>query len=154
MTQQTRHTHTAPGCAESDGPTGMMHALLREIADALERFVTTGEVTAIDMRGLPLSDADRIGIEQQLGQGEVSAILTVAGQSEIWETAISGVWWVRHLGASGGVAAEEIVITRLPEILATHPDDARDGLVRLRAMLAAPTADTTSPHIATTEDAA
>lgn len=150
----TQHPHTATGCAEPDGPTGMADALLREIADALERFVATGEVTAIDMRGLPLSDADRAGIEQQLGQGEVSAILTVAGQSEIWETAISGVWWVRHRGTSGGVAAEEIVITRLPEILATHPDDARDGLMRLRAMLAAPAGDGASHHIATTEDAA
>lgn len=154
MTQRTEQNHTATGCAEPDGQTGMADALLREIADALERFVATGEVTAIDMRGLPLGDADRAVLEQRLGQGEVSAILTVAGQSEVWETAFSGVWWVRHRGASGGVAAEEIVITRLPEILATHPDDARDGLMRLRAVLAAPTDDRALPIIATTEDAA
>ena len=154
MTQRTEQIHTATGCAEPDGQTGMADALLREIADALERFVATGEVTAIDMRGLPLSVADRVGFEQQVGQGDVAAILTGACVSEIWETALSGVWWVRHLGASGGVAAEEIVITRLPEILATHPDDARDGLMRLRAVLAAPTDDRALPIIATTEDAA
>lgn len=117
--------------------TGLAHALLREIATQLATFVATGESSAIDLRSLPMTDGDRSELEACLGQGEVSAILTVAGTSEIWETAISGVWWVRHKGEGGHVASEEILVARVPDILATHPDDARDGLVRLQSLIEA-----------------
>lgn len=117
--------------------TGMSDAILREIAHALAHFVATGESGAVNLRAMPMTDADRGELEDKLGQGEVSAILTVAGTSEIWETAVSGVWWVRHRGEGGRIASEEIVVTRVPEILTTHPDDARDGLVRLQALLEA-----------------
>lgn len=117
--------------------TGMAGAILRELAERLATFVATGEEASIDLRGgLPLSDAERERLAEQLGHGEVSAIVSVAGESEIWETAVSGVWWVRHRGGDGRIAAESIAVTRLPEILATHPDDARDGLARLEALLA------------------
>ena len=152
----TETIHNTAGCTPADQPTGMVDALLREIADALERLIQRAEVTQIDMRGLPLNDADRTDIEKHLGRGEVSAILTVAGESEVWETRYPGVWWVRHRGASGGVAAEEIVVTRMPEILATHIDDAHDGLARLRDTLKAKAASPLAPShdIAMTEDAA
>jgi len=118
-----------------DMRTGMADAVLREAAALLADFVATGKISAIDLRSLPMTDADRAELDQRLGHGEVSAILTVAGESEIWETAIAGVWWVRHFGEGGHVVAEEIVVTRVPEVLATHPDDAREGLRRLNAML-------------------
>lgn len=150
----TKQNHTGAGCATMQGSTGMADALLREIADALERLVLHAEVTQIDMRGLPLNDADRADVEDRLGRGEVSAILTVAGESEIWETRYPGVWWVRHRGVNGGVAAEQIIVTRLPEILATPIDDARDGLARLRHALNATSPPDTSHDVATREDAA
>lgn len=117
------------------GPSGMSDAILREIAQLLSSFLETGESGAIDLRGMPLSDLDRSDLESRLGQGEVSAVVTVAGTSEIWETAISGVWWVRHRGEGGRIASEEIIVTRVPDILATHADDARDGLDRLLTLL-------------------
>lgn len=115
--------------------TGLAHVLLREIADLLGLLVATGESGSIDLRSLPMTDGDRSDLEVRLGQGEVSAILTVAGTSEIWETAVSGVWWVRHRGEGGRIASEEIVVARVPDILAAHPDDARDSLVRLRTLI-------------------
>ncbi len=124
-----------PGPAH--GRTGMSDAILREIEQVLAHFVETGESGAINLRAMPMTDADRGELEDKLGQGEVSVILTVAGTSEIWETAISGVWWVRHRGEGGRIVSEEIVVTRVPEILTTHPDDAREGLVRLQALLEA-----------------
>lgn len=125
------------------GPrTGMAQVLLREIAARLATLTASGLDDAIDLRSLPMSEADRDELEARLGQGEVSAVVTVAGldaagTSEVWETAISGVWWVRHRGADGHVASEEIVVTRIPEILVTHPDDTRDGLARLKAQIEA-----------------
>ncbi len=130
------------------GRTGMSDAILREIAQLLASFLETGESGAIDLRGMPLTDFDRIELEARLGQGEVSAIITVAGTSEIWETAISGVWWVRHRGEGDRIASEEIVVTRIPKILATHVDDARDGLARLLTLLEKATMDSNDPQSA------
>lgn len=130
------------------GLSGMSDAILREIAQLLSGFLETGESGAIDLRGMPLSDLDRADLESRLGQGEVSAIVTVAGTSEIWETAISGVWWVRHRGEGGRVASEEIVVTRVPDILATHADDAKDGLARLLVLLDHAPSAPIGPHSA------
>ena len=63
-------------------------------------------------------------------------MLELAGPSEIWETAYTGVWWVRHQGAGDRVATEEIAITRIPEILRAHPDDIDAAAARLHEDLA------------------
>ena len=118
--------------------TGLAEAVLCEIAALLARFAGTGEAGAIDLRGLPMTEADRARLESRLGHGEVRAEVVVAGRSEVWETSYAGVWWVRHRGADDRVAAEEIVVTRVPDILATHEDDVRAASMRLANDLANP----------------
>lgn len=117
--------------------TGLAQSLLREIARALADLAETGARQAIDLRSLPLTTADRAELEAALGQGEVSATLAASGESAIRETRFPGVWWVRHLGAAGQVAAETIEITPFPDILASHPDDIRAGAARLAGELSA-----------------
>ena len=112
--------------------TGMAEAVLSEIADRLGALAEKGETSAIDLRGLPMTAADRKELEDGLGHGEVNATLDVAGQSEIRETAYSGVWWIRHLGAGGQVATEEIAITPLPEILRAHTHDIQAAAEKIR----------------------
>lgn len=120
----------------SDERTGMATALLSEIAERLDDFAQKdGQPFAIDLRGLPMTDADRAELEAALGRGEVSATIEVAGTSEVWETAYSGVWWVRHRGADDRITSEEIVITNVPAILFSHKDDVRAAAERLRGML-------------------
>ena len=92
----------------------MAEPVLREIQALLEAFSATGQTAAIDLAGMPLTRADRDVLENFLGRGEVEATLDVAGRSEIWETAFSGVWWVRHWGGDA-VASEPIEITEIPE---------------------------------------
>jgi HupH hydrogenase expression protein, C-terminal conserved region len=111
--------------------TGMADSVLSEIADRLQVFALTGETSAIDLRSLPMSDADRSELESQLGHGEVEIKLHAAGISDIWETSFAGVWWVRHFGGDERIAAEEINITSVPDILRAHPDDARAAAARL-----------------------
>lgn len=130
-----RGKDAADCCA--DVATGLAEAVLSEIATLLARFAATGETAAVDLRGLPMTDMDRSRLEQLLGHGEVRAEIMVAGRSEIWETGYAGVWWVRHRGSDDRIAAEEIVITAVPAILATHEDDARAASARLAAELAA-----------------
>ena len=84
------------------------------------------------------SDIDKQQLEQLLGVGEVTATLNVAGETNIWETALSGVWWVRHKGSNDQISSEQIEVTDIPEILKTHKADAKAALERLQSASMAP----------------
>ncbi|MBK5951164.1 hypothetical protein CH339_00195 [Rhodobium orientis] len=116
-----------------DSPLAM--ALLREISAALADYLETGETAVIDLKSLPMLDADRDALADLLGEGEVTATLNVAGESEVRETGYAGVWWVRHFGADRKLAAEQIEITAVPEILLAHRDDIAAAADRLAASL-------------------
>lgn len=116
----------------NDVRTGLADSLLREIARHLARLADTGETAAIDLRSLPMSTADRDELEDRLGRGDVEADLDVAGRSNIRETGYAGVWWVRHYGGDGRIAAERIEITTVPEIIVTHGADVAAAATRLR----------------------
>lgn len=118
--------------------TGMAWSILTEIRTLLSRLADTGEVSAIDLRSIPLTETDRTQLEELLGRGEVSVQLDVLGATEIWETGYAGVWWTRHRGADDKVASEEITITPVPEILRAHPVDIATAANSLAAMLENP----------------
>jgi hydrogenase-1 operon protein HyaF len=117
--------------------TGMALSVTAEVGRLLEALAASGQPGAVDLRSLPLTDADRQQLQDLLGRGEVRADLELAGRSEVWETAYPGVWWVRHLGADDRIASEEIAVCPVPEILQAHPDDIRAGARRLSQDLAA-----------------
>lgn len=131
----TKAAPAVPACAASH-VTGLADALLGEIADLLDTLANTGEPGAIDLRSLPMTDADRALLKDRLGAGEVHATLDVAGPSSVEETAIPGVWWVRHEGAGGMIANEHIEVTLMPQILMTQPDDLAAGRERLADLMA------------------
>ncbi|NLH79901.1 MAG: hydrogenase expression/formation protein [Phyllobacteriaceae bacterium] len=113
-------------------------AVLAEVARALSLLAETGEETTIDLRSLPLGPADLEALVERLGDGEVACTLEVAGRSEVRETGYAGVWWIRHFGADDAVAVEEIAVTRIPEILVSHPDDVAHAAKRLADVAAEP----------------
>jgi hydrogenase-1 operon protein HyaF len=115
--------------------TGMARAVMHEIAACLESLAREGKETTIDLRSLPLTAADLLELEALLGEGEVRVDLEVLGATRIWETAYTGVWWLRHFGANKQTASEEIAITSLPEILKSHPEDIDTSAARLRKEL-------------------
>lgn len=119
----------------SERATGMAMSVLTEIHQMLEALAESGQAGSIDLRSLPLSDADRAELEQALGRGEVQASMDLAGESEVWETTYPGVWWIRHKGAGGKIATEEISVCRIPEILKTHPVDIEAAAARLKQEL-------------------
>ena len=112
--------------------TGMAYSILAEIGLLLTTLSERGEAGAIDLRSLPLTDADRDQLEEILGRGEVRAELDLAGASEVWETSYNGVWWIRHRGAGDKIATEAIAVTPMPEILMTHPADIAAASRRIR----------------------
>ena len=115
--------------------TGMAWSILSEIRTLLGRLAEHAESSAIDLRSIPLTEADRIQLEELLGRGEVSASLEVLGRTEVWEIGYTGVWWVRHMGAEDQVSSEEIAITPVPEILRAHPVDIVASAERLDTIL-------------------
>jgi hydrogenase-1 operon protein HyaF len=115
---------------------GLAGAVLREIATLMDQFVRTGVGGIIDLRSLPLTDFERFELAEKLGDGEVRASVNAGGISTVFETKFAGVWWVRHEGTEGQVAAEQIVIARVPDILLAHPSDISAAQARLNTLLA------------------
>lgn len=111
---------------------GLALGVLQEIAGRLADLAATGQSAAIDLRSLPMTSADLGELEHSLGRGEVAAKLTLAGASELWETRYSGVWWVRHYGEGGRLAAERIEIAAVPPILVAHEADIAAAAARVR----------------------
>lgn len=118
-----------------DTLTGNAQPLLREIRDLLQHLVDSGETGAIDLRAMPLSDADLLWLAGQLGEGEVRVILDSGGRSSITETQAPGVWWVTHRNEQDKVVSEFIEIAWVPELVAAQREDARLGLVYLDSLI-------------------
>lgn len=114
---------------------GNADPILHEIQSLLKDLVTSGKSASIDLRSLPLLPGDYEKLKEVLGQGEVSAALEALGATHVRETAIHGVWWVTHYNSDETIIAEFIEVTTMPEILRTHPADARVGLDLLHSRL-------------------
>ncbi len=106
---------------------GQAEAVLVEIAELLGRMVAQGEENSIDIRGLPLTRADRAWLEAQLGRGEVEIVMEAGGTSHLLETAYPGVWIVTHHDPTGRVVAELIEIAQVPAILKPDLSDIEKG---------------------------
>lgn len=120
-------------------PTGNAGPILQEIATALARLLDTGQPTTIDLGALPFSAGDEKALDAALGSGEVRATIEALGTSHVQETGTPGVWRVDHFDQHGEPLSRFVEITFVPDILKTQAPDARDGLIRLEAELAART---------------
>jgi hydrogenase-1 operon protein HyaF len=121
-----------PVSSEAGGLTGSAPAVLREIADLLDRLQRTGETGTIDLGGLPLSPADRRWLLEQLGKGEVEMTLDAGGSSRMVETGYPGVWWIEHRNEQETKVAEFIEVAPVPELIPAHPDAVASGLEKLQ----------------------
>jgi hydrogenase-1 operon protein HyaF len=128
----------APACAVQ-APTALAGAVLREIAGLLDALVRNPRCEgAIDLRSLPMDDADRRALRAALGNGEVDARCEAAGVSRVQETALAGVWWVVHCAVDGTAMVEQIVVARAPELLLAHPADIAAAHLALLARIDKP----------------
>ncbi len=115
--------------------TGMSKAVLSELFEQLLVLEQTGQSHVIDLNSLPMSDSDKQGLEKLLGKGEVSITLSTIGDSQIFETAYSGIWWVKHFSPDEKLLAELIEITIIPEIIKSHPDDIKHAVNALKKII-------------------
>jgi len=114
------------------GDDRLVDALLMEVAVLLQNFLSHQSAGAIDLLGLPLSPACLAALEERLGEGEISALLRVSGESQIRETKFPGVWWTRHTDETGRVVALLIEVAAVPEILRASTSDMEHSLKRIR----------------------
>lgn len=124
--------HSSGAPCQTENTTGMAHSILAEVARMLDSLASDGTTGSIDLRSLPLTEADRQQLEELLGRGEVVAELELAGRSSVWETAYAGAWWVRHRGAGDKISSEEITVCPIPDILVTHPADIKAAALRIK----------------------
>lgn len=117
--------------------TGMARVLAEEVVEHVERFAADGTSHAIDLRSLPLTPADLDELREILGTGEVKAEIDVAGPTTVYETAVSGVWWVEHRSLTGDTLSETLEITSVPHVVLSPREDAAGAATRLRQKLAA-----------------
>jgi len=113
-------------------PTGMAYAVLHELATNLEQLLDTAEENTIDLRSLPMNEADREELAELLGRGEVDITLNTIGSSRIFETAFSGIWWVTHYGDDAMVLSELIEVAKVPSLIPTHTDEISVALQRIQ----------------------
>ncbi len=119
----------------NDGLTGQAEAVLTEIAEMLSRFLETGKGDSIDLRSLPLSPADKIWLDEQLGRGEVEIGIDAGGRSVVTETAYAGVWKIEHRDTEERIVAELIEVTAMPEIVQPHKTDIEKSYNTLQSSL-------------------
>ena len=116
-------------------PTGNLGPLLHEIRHALTRWLEQGTEHAIDLRSIPLAAGEEDSLLEQLGEGEVSARLSIMGPSVIIETRYPGVWLVTHYSEDESITGRFIEVCQVPAILKSQTDDIRTGLKRLEDQL-------------------
>ena len=114
--------------------TGMAQAVFNELVDRLQEFADSGKKHVIDITSLPLTSSDKRELEELLGQGEVQVTLSTIGESQIIETAYSGIWWIKHFTADEKLISELIEITIIPEIIKSHPDDIKQAANNIKAV--------------------
>ncbi len=115
--------------------TGMSRAVLSELFEQLLALEETGQSHVIDLNSLPMSDSDKRDLKHLLGEGEVSITLSTIGDSQIFETAYSGIWWIKHFSPDEKLIAELIEITNIPEIIKSHPDDMKQAANALKKII-------------------
>ena len=122
---------------QQDSPeiTENVRALLSEISTMLSTLINDAKTDIIDLPSLPLLAGEHDAIKTILGQGEIQASLDSLGSSTIYETALSGVWWISHNNENGDCIAETIEVTTIPKILESQPADIEIASLALKEQL-------------------
>jgi hydrogenase-1 operon protein HyaF len=115
--------------------TGNAKALLRELLRLLEELAASGEGGSIDLRSVPLTDADQEELRAVLGAGAIDARIDALGESRVRETRFPGIWWVTHCNDGGETVAELIEVCDVPDILRAPRKDVADAATLLRQSL-------------------
>ena len=120
---------------EPAGSPSQVMAILSELLTKLQALSEQGINDSIDLRSLPMFPGDYEQLKETLGYGEIHVTIDAMGPTEIYETAIPGIWWVSHSNSEDENIAEFIEITALPAILKTDEQDLRQAGQQLQQLI-------------------
>ncbi|TDY00065.1 hydrogenase expression/formation C-terminal domain-containing protein [Thiohalophilus thiocyanatoxydans] len=127
---------------EPFSPASQVPAILTELQTKLDALCKQGVSDSIDLRSLPMFPGDYEQLKAALGYGEIQVRIDAMGPTEIYETALPGIWWIRHQNSENENIAEFIEITALPAILKTANDDIQQSGQQLQRLIDSHTRDT------------
>ena len=110
-------------------------AILSELQTKLKALIDQGDTDSIDLRTLPMFPGDYEQLKETLGYGEINVSIDAMGPTEIYETAVPGIWWITHYNSNDENIAEYIEITALPEMLKTDPQEIEQGRSKLQQLI-------------------
>lgn len=135
MTRKDHKNTQFINALRESGEGGNGRAVLHEIVNLLQQLLKKDEPSHIDLRALPLGQADIELLVDVLGEGDGYVELFDYGITRIRQTGISGVWWVVHMDDEEQVISELIEINYTPEALIATVEDVKEGREALRARL-------------------
>ena len=87
-------------------------AVMEQLQNLLSRYTPGGPTQSMVLDAMP--DADLDMLNQILGEGEVSVVITGDQPIRIQETVMAGVWRLRRFNAQGDVIAETLEVADVP----------------------------------------
>lgn len=118
-----------------DSSPSQLLAILSELQSKLAVLNREGTADSIDLRTLPMFPGDHEQLKETLGCGEITVSIDAMGPTEIYETAVSGIWWITHYNSEDENIAEYIEITALPELLKTDPQEIQQAEQQLQQLI-------------------
>lgn len=118
-----------------DSSPSQLLAILSELLSKLTVLNREGTTDSIDLRTLPMFPGDYEQLKETLGYGEINVSINAMGPTEIYETAIPGIWWITHYNSEDENIAEYIEITALPELLKTDPQEIQQAEPQLQQLI-------------------
>jgi hydrogenase-1 operon protein HyaF len=122
-------------------PAGTMNAPavldeLRERSHAWQRGDAGGDgAHVVNLTLLPLTPADSLLFEQQLGRGQVMVLSRGYGNCRVVDTRVAGVWRVTYFNSQDMILLDTLEVGDVPEVACAARQDLEDSAERLAEVL-------------------
>lgn len=111
-------------------------AVLNEVYIALERLSNTGEGWTIFTNKMALTQEERQGIRDYLGQGTIRIQLEGSHEPAEWiESGVSGIWYGVFYDQAHNPILETLEVGFFPQVPSVQVEDLKLGLVELNKRL-------------------
>ncbi len=123
---------------QPDGlPEGVINALpiLVELESYCSDYTATRQPQSINLTLLPLTEADLVFLDEQLGRGPVDSLSRAYGKCQVISTLVPNVWWVRFYNSMGSLILSTLEVIDVPAVICAAPEDLQDSATRLDGLI-------------------
>ncbi len=110
-------TYSTPDLPEPEAVRSRAAAqrLLQQLLDQLQSYRGEPSCKVLDL--MPLESDDRMLVDQVLGEGEVSVVVSAETMLHIQESVLAGVWRIRETSADGTLIGDRIEVAPIPSVV-------------------------------------